>query len=235
MTRVGVVTGMIAESRCLGAALQETPTANQPIVFCAGASVQRAHDGARALIAQGATALMSFGLAGGLAPDAEPGDLLCATDILDTSGGQWPTTAPWRQALAAALGSDAEAPLVTSPDPITTIDMKARLHRDSGAVAVDMESAAVAAVAAHASLPFVALRVIVDPARRAIPQSALNGLGPNGEQRPLAVLAALLTRPGDLPGLIRLGRDTARGMRRLRRVAALGDALFTGPFGGSGG
>jgi len=235
VTRVGVVTGMIAESRCLGAAMQQIPPANQPLISCAGANLQRAHDGARALIDQGAGALMSFGLAGGLAPDTVPGDLLCATEVLDMSGGKWPTDAAWRQTQVAALNADAESALLTSPEPVTSIEMKVRLHRDHGAMAVDMESAAVAAVAADANLPFVALRVIVDPAGRAIPPSALSGLGPNGEQRPLAVLAALLTRPGDLAGLIRLGRDTAYGMRRLRRVAAFGDALFTGPFGGPGG
>ena len=178
---------------------------------------------------------MSFGLAGGLAPGAAPGDLVCATEVRDAAGGSWPTSSTWRQSLATALYPNAEAPLLTSLEPVISIAMKARLYRDSGATAVDMESAAVAAVAADASVPFVALRVIVDPAGRAIPPSALTGLGPNGEQRPLAVLVALLGRPGDLAGLIRLAGDTARGMRRLRRVAALGDALFAGPFGRPGG
>ncbi len=231
MTRVGVVTGMIAESRCLGAALQQIPPANRPLIYCAGANLRRAQDGTRALIDQGVEALMSFGLAGGLAPGTVPGDLLCATEVLDADGGKWPTNEMWRQSLSTALASDADAPLFCSPEPIASVEMKARLHLESGATAVDMESAAVAAGAADASLPFVALRVIVDPASRAIPESALRGLGPNGEQRPLAVLTALLTRPGDLAGLIRLGRDTAHGMRRLRRVAALGEVLFAGPFG----
>ena len=235
MTRVGVVTGMIAESRCLDAALHRIPPDNHPLIYCAGADRRRARDGARALIDQGAHALMSFGLAGGLAPGGAPGDLVSATEIRDAEGGRWPTSATWRHSLAAALYPDAEAPLLSSPNPVTSIAMKARLYRDSGAAAVDMESAAVAAVAAEASVPFIALRVIVDPAGRTIPPSALSGLGPNGEQRPLAVLAALLGRPGDLPGLLRLAGDTARGMRRLRRVAALGDALFAGPFGRPGG
>lgn len=228
MSRLGIITGMIVESRILGAVTEQLPPASQPIVYCAGADAARAHDGAQTLIDRGAAALMSFGLAGGLAPALAPGDLLCATEVLDQAGGRWTAADDWRHRMAPLLGPDAEGPLLSGAEPVVSAERKAALHADTGALAVDMESAGVAAVAAAAGLPFLALRVIADPAGRQLPPSALRGLGPQGEQRPFAVLTALLARPGDIAGLLRLARDGARGMRRLRRVAALGEALFIG-------
>ena len=65
---VGVVTGSWVEARCLR---------RQDVrVACSGGSAERARSEAARLVAEGAAALVSFGLAGGLAPELRPGDLL---------------------------------------------------------------------------------------------------------------------------------------------------------------
>ena len=53
-----------------------------------------------------------------------------------------------------------------------------------------------------------------------VPSAALAGLAPDGGTRPLSVLAALLRRPQDLPGLVALARAQGRALGALRRVAA---------------
>ena len=58
---------------------------------------------------------------------------------------------------------------------------KAALRLETGAAAVDMESHIAAAYAAEAGLPFAALRVISDPAGRALPALARNAIKPNGD------------------------------------------------------
>ena len=60
-------------------------------------------------------------------------------------------------------------------------DCKAALRMETGASAVDMESHIAAAYAAEACLPFAALRVISDPAGRALPALARGAIKPNGE------------------------------------------------------
>ena len=72
-----------------------------------------------------------------------------------------------------------------------------------------------AEVAAYYGLPFAVLRVVLDPAHRTIPPSALAGAREDGETDPLAVVRALMKRPGDLPGLLRLAEDTRRASRAL--------------------
>ena len=102
---------------------------------------------------------------------------------------------------------------------VSRTDDKARLFTDYGVRAVDMESHGVARAAREAGLPFLIVRAIADPADRTIPPAALAGLGPDGEQRPFAVMLAMLRNPAQVPALIQLARDAKTAMRRLAAAA----------------
>ena len=102
--------------------------------------------------------------------------------------------------------------LVGVDQPILTPEHKRRLHRDHGALAVDMESHGAARFAVLHGLPFVALRAIADPQRRALPNAAMAGFKADGSADVLAVLAALARSPGaarrpDPHGVRRAGRN----------------------------
>jgi hypothetical protein len=88
---------------------------------------------------------------------------------------------------------------------------------------VDMESAAIAAVAARFGVPFVALRVVVDAQRDALPAGAEAWIDEHGQRRAAAAFGAI-GRPREWPALWRLARryGTARGVlaRLARSVAA---------------
>jgi hypothetical protein len=109
----------------------------------------------------------------------------------------------------------------------------------SGAVAVDMESAAIAAVAAQAGVPFVALRVIVDGRDDAVPEGAESWIDERGNRRLASALAAV-AKPGEWMALWRLAqryRVASRVLARLARCVAtrglLGDAPAATVSGGS--
>jgi adenosylhomocysteine nucleosidase len=98
------------------------------------------------------------------------------------------------------------------------------LWKTSGAAAVDLESGAVASVAAQHGLPFAVLRTICDPAHRDLPPAALAALDRGGAIGLLRVLASLLARPAQFRGLLALAADTAKARRMLiGRVEALLD------------
>ena len=213
---IGVVTGMVAEANCLDAAATDTD------IRVTGADSERARAAVTALCEAGVHALVSFGLAGGLDPRLEPGDLVIADAVLDADGARHDTDTRWRQDVTAAAKGMVPfvvGPIAGSDTAVLTPEAKQALHEQSAAIAVDMESHIVAAAAAEHGLPFLIVRAIADPASRSIPAAALAGLGPDGRTRPLAVLRALLTRPGELSALIGIARDSGRGMRTLRRVA----------------
>ena len=158
------------------------------------------------------TAVLSFGIAGGLAPGLATGEVLAASEIWDAGEiwpALWPHPLPGRTARLAAS-------TVLLPDALA----KAGLHRVSGAFAVDMESGIAARFARERAVPFGALRAVADAAGDALPRAAALGLHPDGSPAPLRVLGALLRRPTDLPGLLRLARASARAHAALSRVLA---------------
>ncbi len=81
-----------------------------------------------------------------------------------------------------------------------------------------MESAAIAAVAARARVPFVALRVVVDAQGDALPAGAEKWIDARGNTRSAAALRALV-RPGDWPALWRLALRYRRANAVLGRLA----------------
>ena len=215
---LGVVTGLLEEAAIL------TPVGAR--VRASGARPGAAEHLARTLADQGARALMSFGMAGGLAPALRPGTLLLPRHIVAPGGGAYPVDEVWRAALAARVGVHEDGAIAGSDIVVRDVAAKAALHRATGAVAVDMESHEVAAVAAERGLPFLAIRAVADPWNRAIPSSALVGVSPDGARRPAAVMAALAVRPWQVVSLLVLARDAGAATKTLRRVARLGPLAF---------
>jgi hopanoid-associated phosphorylase len=229
VTETGFVTGFLAEQRCLEAAFNKHSSSTPTRYFCAGASLERAYTGARRLIEDGADALVSFGIAGGLDATLTPGTTVIASTVIDTEGSRWNTSASWRIAAAAVLPDTTAGTLVSTATAATTPGEKARLNRDLQALAVDMESAGVARAAAEAECPFLVVRVIADPADRRLPSSALHGIDAEGRQRPFRVISKLIMRPWELSGLIRLSNDSQTALKQLGRVAALGHGFLGRP------
>src|SRR5256714_1831422 len=113
-----------------------------------------------------ADAFIVAGVGGGLAPSARPGDIVVATEIL-TGGVRGPdgtVESPSAPLLAGALR---RLGLTVHTGPLYTNDRvvngaRRRQLAGTGAIAVDMESAPVAAAAG--GRPFAAVRALVDTA-----------------------------------------------------------------------
>jgi hopanoid-associated phosphorylase len=215
---LGILTGLAKEA--------EIARRISPLVACAASDPARAAALARDLISQGATALLSFGIAGGLAPEElATGDLVIGTAV-STGVAAYPCDPDLVARLASVLPGAVRGDVWGGDVIVDTAAAKARLHRASGAVIVDLESAAVASAAAEAGLPFGVLRAVADPAAHGLPPAALVGLDSEGRPAIGPVLRALARSPGQLPALIRLGRQSSAAMAALLAAAgALGRDL----------
>lgn len=150
--------------------------------------------------------IISFGVAGGLAPQLRPGDCVIGSAILCGSH-RMPTSQIWSQKLLQTFPEAVFGTLLGVSAPIAHPRDKRALYVSTGAVAVDMESHVVATVGAAHGLPVVAMRVITDPAKRALPASAVAAMRPNGTTNIAAMIRSVLTRPRELPALFQTARD----------------------------
>jgi adenosylhomocysteine nucleosidase len=224
--RLGIVMGLRAEAACL------RPNGDQPapLTWISGGSALRAQRGAEELCAQGVAALVSFGLAIGLAPVLRPGDVVIADQVVLPGGAAIPTAAAWREALLQRLAGSGlnlrVARVAGSDEPPTTAGAKRRAFQTTFAAALDTESHRVAEVAAAAGLPLLVVRAVAEPAETMPPAVAFAAIGPTGRPQRLAVLGRLAKRPWELPAAWRFSSHRRLALDALRRVAAVGAEPF---------
>ena len=142
--------------------------------------------------------IISFGVAGGLAPQLRPGTCVIGSAILSGSN-RMPTNQKWSQQLLQTFPDAVSGILLGVSAPICDPRDKRALHVSSGAIAVDMESHVVAAVGAAHGLPVAAMRVVTDPAERTLPASAVAAMRPNGTTNIGAMIAAGMIHPESAP------------------------------------
>jgi adenosylhomocysteine nucleosidase len=180
--------------------------------------------------------VISFGLAGGLDPSLKSGDVVVATEVL-AGDTRWLAGLPLNEEMIAgvALGRRrvVRGSLAGAEHVVAARHVKAALHSETGAAAVDMESHIAAAYAAEAGLPFAALRVIADPASRALPALAMTAIKPNGDIDLRKVLRGVARNPMTLRALVSTGIDFNRALRSLRGCRGFllgGESLVTADF-----
>jgi hopanoid-associated phosphorylase len=163
--------------------------------------------------------VISFGVAGGLDPSLKTGDVVVATEVmagdtrwlagLSLTEAQIASIALGRRRVVRGLVAGVEELVAAS-------SCKAALRSETGAAAVDMESHIAAAYAAEAGIPFAALRVISDPAHRALPVVARKAIKPNGDLDLVRIMGSVVRNPRSLRALVSTGIDFNRALRSLR-------------------
>lgn len=196
--------------------------ADRLLLEAAGPGPAAAAASAERAAARGAACLVSWGTAGAL-QRGEAGEIVLADRVLGDSPQAFAPDATLTGALARAfrpLAPIHRGTLASVSAPVMSVADKRTLAEASGAVAVDMESAAIADIASRSGIPLVVVRVIVDRAERAVPAAAIAGMDGPGT-RPGRVLAGLLKSPGATGDLIALGLAARRARRTLRDCAAI--------------
>ena len=158
-------------------------------VICSGDGRNLAADISRA-IADDCRGLISFGVAGGLAPDLPPGTCVVGSAIVSGTA-QMPTDQTWSQKLLKAIPDAVHGLLVGVPAPIADPAAKRALY--------------------------LKIRVITDPAVRALPEAAVAAMRPNGTTDIGAMIRSVMKRPQELPALLRTALDARAARATLMR------------------
>lgn len=189
-----------------------------------------AHGAALKLHEYGVNALVSFGVAAALDNKLTPGDLVLPESIVD--GERLPVSLEWRNQLEQLLSSHLTVvggSLASSPEPLTSRQAKLALGEATGACAADMESAAIARVAANAGIPFIAIRAIVDPIYFSPPDALLSAVYPDGGVDFIRLISLLINRSVPPKTLVHLAMGMHAARSTLTKVVqTAGMALASG-------
>ena len=211
LSTVLCTSGLAAEARIARAA-------GFPVVIGAGDRERTA-----ALVecaAQGANCLISFGIAGALAPNLRTGDLVVSAEVV-SDGNRWRADERFQthvsnlvRDIGARQGSVYGAPTI-----LATEAEKSRAWQETGALAVDLESDVVARIASRTGIPFLVVRTIADTVYRELPAAALIPLSEGGTPNLARVLGSVIRQPRQIGSLIKLALET-----RVALVALAGPA-----------
>lgn len=200
--------------------------ARHRIVTC-GIGAERARRAANGLIEAGASGLLVWGTAGALIDGLAPGTLIIPREAIDTDRESHAAAPEWHGALLqkAPPGVAIDAgPLTSIARPVSGREAKTALHAVTGAVAADMETGSVAALASERGVSFAAVRAVVDAAGMGLPPVVRRAR--SERFLPLEVALRLAARPQDFPALIRLSRAMQAARQSLaafaRRLAETG-------------
>jgi adenosylhomocysteine nucleosidase len=167
-----------------------------------------------------AKCVVSFGIAGALAPELRAGHVIISTEVI-ADGRSWRPEAPFCSRIAG-LARDIGAldgPVLGARTILATSAAKRRAWSETGALAVDLESDVVARIATSAGVPFVVVRTIADSVRRELPPAALIPLAEDGTPNLARVLASVLRRPRQFAALVGLARETRTALLALAEPA----------------
>lgn len=211
-----VVTGLAREAVCVAGHGLTT--------ICSGADVAVLAAALESVAHKDFAAVVSFGLAGGLDPILRPGDVVVGAEAV-AQRARIATHPQFARALLEGLiGAGGKTILggVAGVDaPVLDAPAKALLRMETQALAVDMESHLAAAYAEKRGLPFAIVRIVSDPASRALPALAASAVKPDGGVDIARIMRELAREPLQIGDLIRAGLDARAAFASLRRCGRL--------------
>jgi adenosylhomocysteine nucleosidase len=145
------------------------------------------------------------------------GDLVIANSIVDAAGEE--LTIDVRMSPDEKRGWHVGR-LLSVGQIVRTVAEKQQLAEQTGALAVDMESLAVARMCAESRTRFLAVRAISDDLSADLPGEVLSVFGGTGTLRAGAIAGAVWRRPGSIKLLWQLREQAHHAAERLARFLA---------------
>ena len=218
MRRLLVLTALDTEARGLARHLGLAPASGDAPRFGGGALEIAVVGLAAARLSRDVKApapdvlVVSAGACGALAPELDVGALVVPEVVLAPDGR--------RLATARLAGLARHGVLASVERVLEDAAAKSRLWLETGALAVDMESAAILDWAATHGAPAAVVRAVSDPAGRGVPADLARVVENDGRVRPLRAVSAVLARPGAFADAMALRTGTAAALKTIAATLA---------------
>ena len=233
MSCIGIISALSAEGRCLTGNVipfnKPVQINEHAIAIICGMGEENARMAAETLLEQNVSALVSWGTAGALTETIHSGDLLLADSIISNDAKNYSFDAEWNKRIANQLCNTSlkirNGMITHARQVLTTVEDKKNLHSKTNALAVDMESLAIARFAVKEKLPCVSVRAIIDEASQCIPEAVTRNTDIFGRPSLFPLFSSLIRKPGLIAELIKLGIGMKAATRTLNTIAR-SQALF---------
>lgn len=226
--KIGIITAMPEETRSIlknADDLKQSRQGDRSVYSCmiagheitlveAGMGMLNAGWAATVLAHQEPDLVISAGFGGGVLPGLNVGEVVMAEQLLHWTGADFE-----RVETGMYVPENVSLPVrgcfITSDGILNKQDLMGLLPSNTSRPVVEMESAAVARVAAQNSIPFLGIRAISDTWNEELGFSINEFCDDEMRIRPVKVLATILRRPRIIPQLIRLARNSRAAARSL--------------------
>lgn len=186
-------------------------------IFLTGIGVQNAERSLRKRLEKGdrPRLLVSTGLAGGLNPELKSGDIVYAERAANGVAVDHP--------FARSLSRFIHGKYYCAHHVLTTVEEKTRVHEESQADVVEMESASVEKLAKEFELDLVLARVVLDPVDQTLPLDFNAVSDSRMRVRIERIIPRLIEKPSRVRDLIRFKKQV--DLRSSQLASALRESL----------
>lgn len=226
MSRIGIIAALPTEANCLyNKKLKlHTPVEIEKDQFLclSGMGFNSAQHAAKELLALNIDALISWGVAGSIDKSLKSGDLLVAHLVI-TDDKSYSIRDDWVTRLETQFQASSiysiNGSIASIRNICASVEDKNKLCTTTGAIAVDMESAAIAERANANNIDFLVLRAIADEADTGIPEAVIKHTDHLGRPKLVPFIASCLKSPGQIKHLMLLAKGYRQALNTLKRVA----------------
>lgn len=227
MSRIGIIAAMPKEAYCLERKilfLRKPVEIEKNIFVCiSGVGEENALLSAKKLYDNcNVNALISWGVAGSINSIVKPGDLIIAKEIIGDNI-KFMITQKWLNEIVRYLEKKSihvhVSKLTSTTNICSTITAKKNLSKATAALAVDMESAAIASFSQKNNIDFLAIRSIADDHNTNIPAVICNHTDEYGQPALLQFIFSCLKNPSQIYTLIKIGVCYKKALNTLKKVS----------------
>jgi len=227
LKKLGIIAALPAEAKCLDQSTLHlvSPVEIQKDIFLclSGIGYESASNAAKKLLELKIDGLVSWGVAGAIDSSVNSGDLIIADSIISHNKTYLVST-EWKNKLLRHMQKSSNQLLngniASSKEICATTKEKENLLQRTGALAVDMESAAIAEVSRDNKLDFLVIRTIADQANASIPEAVLKHTDNLGNPKLLKFILSCITKPMQIRDLAILAKNYNKALKTLDELAA---------------
>ena len=226
LKKIGIIAALPAEAKCLQAEkinLKSPFEIEKNIFLCiSGIGYKSSLDATKKLIKLNIDALISWGIAGATCNLVNTGDLILAKAV-KRHEKIYCTSDEWCKKIIYYFQGSSHKILnedIVSTDEIcVTPTEKKRLFKKTKALAIDMESAAMAEVAMKNSLDFIVIRAIADNAILNIPEIVIKNIDNYGRIKIIKFISSCILKPSQINQILLLAKSYRKALKSLEKFS----------------